>query len=632
MKHFIISTALLFAAICNLQAQAWGDFTLYSLQNSTTAQLMNNSQTVVKTWQFLAADKTGYSSHLIPGGSIVRAVSRTGNSFSGGPICGKIQKHDWAGNLTWDFVYSTTAYCTHHDIHPMPNGNVLVIAYEARTAAEATAKGATTGIVMWPDKIVEIQPTGLTTGTVVWEWKIWDHTCQNTDAAKPGYVTSIADNPQLLNINYKTAKDWIHMNGVDYNPILDQITFSSHNLNEWYVIDHSTTTAEAATHAGGLAGKGGDFLYRWGNPAAYSAAGTAILNVTHDAHWIPEGSPNAGRLVGFNNKGIATPTLTSVVDQVMPPRVGYNYTRATGAAFAPSTYDARHAASGYSSNMGSSQQLPNGNMLVCVATAGKVYEINSAGTQIWTKTLPSACPQSFKYDSCFVFNQPPAIPTITQSCAGLSLPAATTYQWYMNGDLIAGANAQTYTPTQSGAFVGRITDANGCVFRYSPTFRYAMTTAIVATATSTPTEVGGNTGTATATVSGGTAPYTYTWSNAQTTATATGLSAGNYCVTITDANCTTQTACAAVQAIVATQTQTESIVFGLSPNPNSGVLTIKTDIQNYNITLTDINGKTLATEPNAKTMDLTAFANGVYFVTLKTAAGAQKTQRITLQK
>jgi signal transduction histidine kinase len=67
--------------------------------------------------------------------------------------------------------------------------------------------------------------------------------------AKDNYQTSIVDHPELLNINYNTQKDWIHMNGVNYNPMLDQITFSSHNLSEIYVIDHSTTTAEAASHA-----------------------------------------------------------------------------------------------------------------------------------------------------------------------------------------------------------------------------------------------------------------------------------------------------------------------------------------------------------------------------------------------
>ena len=59
---------------------------------------------------------------------------------------------------------------------------------------------------------------------------------------------------------------------------------------------------------------------------------------------------------------------------------------------------------------------------------------------------------------------------------------------------------------------------------------------------------GGNNGTATANVGGGISPYTYTWntSPAQTTQTATGLTAGNYTVTVTDANSITTTATVAI--------------------------------------------------------------------------------------
>ncbi|HNB82697.1 MAG TPA: T9SS type A sorting domain-containing protein, partial [Chitinophagaceae bacterium] len=300
------------------------------------------------------------------------------------------------------------------------------------------------------------------------------------DNTKPNYVPAaqMVDHPESLNINYKQTKDWMHMNGVDYNPILDQVAFSSHNLNEWYIVDHSTTTAEAAGHTGGNSGKGGDILFRWGNPAAYGATGTAILNVTHDAHWIPEGVPNAGRLVGFNNKGVSA--SQSAIDQITTPVSGYTYTKTAGQPFAPATYDARHACNGYSSNMGNSQQLPNGNMLVCIATAGKIYEINSAGTQLWTKTISGgSLPQAFVYDSCYIFNTPPAIPTITATGTTLSSTAATTYQWYLNGVLISGANSQTYTPTATGVYVVRITDANGCVYQYSPGVKFTYTPASV---------------------------------------------------------------------------------------------------------------------------------------------------------
>jgi len=456
----------------NLFAQQFNGYTLYSTQNSTTATLMDTNQATFKTWTGLAA--TGYSSFLMPGGTLVRAAKggTTPTGVPGGPICGKVQKHNYAGTLVWDYIYAGADYISHHDICPMPNGNVLVIAYEKRTAAQVTAAGGNNAIEMWPDKIVEIEPTGLTTGNVVWEWKAWDHLMQSADASKPNYVAaaSMVDHPESLNINYKQAKDWMHMNGVDYNPILDQVAFSSHNLNEWYIIDHSTTTAEAASHSGGNSGKGGDILYRWGNPAAYGGTGTAILNVTHDSHWIPEGCPNAGRLVGFNNKGVSA--SASAVDQIITPVSGYTYTKTAGQPFGPTTYTSRHAVNGYSSNMGNSQQLPNGNSLVCVATSGKIYEINSAGTQLWSKTVSGSVAQSFKYDSCYIFNTPPAIPTITLSGSDLSSTAATTYQWYLNGVLIAGANSQTYSATASGVYVVRITDANGCVYQYSKGFKY----------------------------------------------------------------------------------------------------------------------------------------------------------------
>lgn len=475
---------LLLASICCLPlfvcAQQYNGWTLTSIMNSTTATLMDTNQVTVKTWSGLTGG-TGYSSYLLPGGTLVRSAGGVTkpSGVPGGPTHGRIQKIDYAGNLIWNYTLADANSIAHHDICPMPNGNVMAIVYERKTAAEVTAAGGQQSIQMWPDKIVEIEPTGATTGNIVWEWKSWDHLVQNVDASKANYQASIVDHPELLNINYKQVSDWQHMNGLDYNPILDQVAFSSHNHNEWYIIDHSTTTAEAASHSGGNSGKGGDILYRWGNPAAYSAAGTAILNVTHDAHWIPEGSPNAGRLVGFNNKGVTTPTNTSTVDQIVTPVNGYIYNYTPGQAMGPASYIERDTCSGYSSNMGNSQQLPNGNMLICVATQAKVYEINSTGTTLWSKTFAGgSVPQAFKYDSCYIFNPAPAIPTITGNATTLTSSNAVTYQWYLNGQAINGATSMTYNPTQSGIYVVRITDANGCVYRYSVGYKYVKPNSI----------------------------------------------------------------------------------------------------------------------------------------------------------
>ncbi len=475
-KLLLLVTFLIFTHLHSMQAQQWGNYTLYSTLNGTTTYLVDTNGTNLHTWSHTTANRTGYSSHLLPGGVLLRSVARTGNSFSGGPICGQVQKVDWNGNIIWDYVYSTTQYCTHHDIAPMPNGNVLLIAYERKTPAEVLAAGCTQSIEMWPDKIIEVEPVGLNGGNIVWEWHAWDHLVQNVDPAKANYHPSIVDHPELLNINYATQKDWLHMNGISFNPILNQIAWTSHNLSEVYIIDHSTTTAEAAGHTGGNSGKGGDILYRWGHPAAYGAIGAQILNVTHDAHWNPEGVPNPGYLCAYNNKGISS--NASCGDQVETPVNGYNYTITPGSAYLPASYTLRQPTGGYTSNMGSFQVLPNGNILIVQSIAGVIKEYSPSGTLLWSKTANSAVPKAFRYDSCYVFNAAPAVPVVTEANDTLYSSAASTYQWYFNGQIITGANDPFYVPSQPGIYIVRITDTNGCVYRYSPDFNYSISSGI----------------------------------------------------------------------------------------------------------------------------------------------------------
>jgi len=116
-----------------------------------------------------------------------------------------------------------------------------------------------------------------------WEWDLWDHLVQDYDESKDNYG-SVEENPQLMDVNFVVAnprggsrnnsdetprgqKDWTHVNAISYNPELDQIMLSYNTMSELNVIDHSTTAEEAKGHTGGRCGKGGDFIYRFGNPA-----------------------------------------------------------------------------------------------------------------------------------------------------------------------------------------------------------------------------------------------------------------------------------------------------------------------------------------------------------------------------
>ena len=63
----------------------------------------------------------------------------------------------------------------------------------------------------------------------------------------------------------------MHSNAVAFSAELDQVLLNVLEFSELWIIDHSTTSAEAAGHTGGKHGKGGDLIYRWGNPRAYRA-------------------------------------------------------------------------------------------------------------------------------------------------------------------------------------------------------------------------------------------------------------------------------------------------------------------------------------------------------------------------
>src|SRR5262249_23204710 len=130
-----------------------------------------------------------------------------------------------------------------------------------------------------------------------------------------GYVGSAAARSQRVN------PDWTHVNAVDYNAELDQIMLSTPEFNEIWIIDHGTTTAEAAGHTRGRRGKGGDLLYRWGNPATYRAGGPKdkTLFFQHNAHWIPKGLPGAGRMLVYNNGARRTGGNYSSVDELVLP-------------------------------------------------------------------------------------------------------------------------------------------------------------------------------------------------------------------------------------------------------------------------------------------------------------------------
>jgi len=394
MKKIILLFSLLL--IITVSAQDFNGYALYNKQNVNTAYLIDKNGNIAHTWNCNVS--CNYAVLLKENGNIVRGGKYSGNQLSGAAIGGMVQEIDPNGTVVWEYVYSNSDHCSHHDI-TLVGDNVLLTAWEVKSTSQLTQAGYDgANSEKWPTHFVEIAQNG-SSGQIVWEWHIWDHLVQDHDSSKDNYGV-VASHPELIDINMISAGggppggnsggDWFHVNGIDYNEELDQIAFSSRHASEIYIIDHSTNTTQAASHSGGNSGMGGDILYRWGNPSNYGMSGSQIIpDAVHDVRWITDdGRPNGGYLQIFNNKGVSS--SQSTVDGIETPldsANGNTYTRTSGQAFGPASYTTRYVCQYSATGQSATNRMSNGNIFVNASGgqggAGIMYEVDQSDNIIW---------------------------------------------------------------------------------------------------------------------------------------------------------------------------------------------------------------------------------------------------------
>ena len=412
MRNFALTLICLGLGFGNMNGQtvgiflndslAFNGYTLLAPNGSMTSWLIDNCGYVVHTWE--SEYTPGLSTYLMENGDLVR-TERIFNNFSAGGSGGRVERINWEGEVLWGYDYSSDIYHQHHDVEVLPNGNILIIAWEKHTEAEAIEAGRNPATLtpagIWSERVVEVKPIGTNEIEVVWEWHLWDHLIQDFDPTKDNYGV-VKDHPELMDINYTLGggipggnADWIHFNSVDYNPELDQIILSSRHMSEVWIIDHSTTSQEAAGHIGGLYGKGGDLLYRWGNPEAYQHddTGTKTLFGQHDAQWIPNDYENGGSILVFNNGGGRPGGSYSSADVFTPPSDGNgNYTYEAGQAYGPTeldwTFSTDPPGEMFSNTISGAQRLANGNTLICEGSSGHLREVTLDGELVWEYISP----------------------------------------------------------------------------------------------------------------------------------------------------------------------------------------------------------------------------------------------------
>ena len=350
------------------------NFILFAPLGGTTAYLISRDGDVVNEWGL--SGRPGNSVYLTEGGNLLATYTVSG-SFEGGGIGGGVELLTWDGVEVWSFELATDHAHLHHDVELLPNGNVLMISWEAKTQQEALAAGLSANQLpesgeVWSEMILEYNPD---LDQVVWEWHLWDH------ALPAGQQAS--QHPEKLDLAYasnRQSEDWWHLNAIDYNEELDQIVVSSRNVSEIWIIDHDLTTAQAA-------GPDGDLLYRYGNPEAYGGSGVQGLLHQHDAEFL-----DANTILVFDNGDPKLRPYSRVIELELPD---YENAASSSPQVLPATIVWQYPSEKdvacdvlFADHISGAQRLENGNTLICSGTEGRFFEVTPSGDIVWEYINP----------------------------------------------------------------------------------------------------------------------------------------------------------------------------------------------------------------------------------------------------
>ncbi|MEM7038562.1 MAG: aryl-sulfate sulfotransferase, partial [Bacteroidota bacterium] len=433
---------------------AFEGYTLFSPNPSKSTFLIDNCGRVVNRW--FTEHRPGFMAYLLPDGKLLKAGKwENATQFDDIPGSGGVLEiYDWESNLLWQYPVVDQAHGQHHDVHPLPNGNVLYIAWESFDSAAVADAGRPPINInhgkLWSEKIVEIRPIFPDSAEIVWEWRAWDHMIQDYDSSKANYGV-VADHPGRLDVNfygrYGLGVEWLHFNAVTCHEGLDLIMISSRQMDEIYIIDHSTTTQEAAGSTGGLRGKGGDFLWRWGNPWAYdhgNSTNQAFFG-QHHPNWIPAGSPDAGKIMIFNNGTNRPSGDWTSVEMLAPPMDSLgNFAYTPGQAFGPDSahtvYRDSVPTDWHAQWISGADRLPNGNTLICDGVRGTFFEVTPDREEVWRYVNPASWNGILSQGDTLPYTDPSSLPNKVFRC----IRYAPDYPAFVGRDLTPGPEVELH--------------------------------------------------------------------------------------------------------------------------------------------------------------------------------------------
>ncbi|GAA4268094.1 aryl-sulfate sulfotransferase [Hyunsoonleella aestuarii] len=338
-----------------------------------SSYLVNKKGEILKSWDFDIG--LGNDLELLPSGKLLGIFKASNLSFFFGGFGGIVRIINIDGSIDWEFNYYSDNLLAHHDVEMLPSGNILIMAWERILAEEAKAMGIDVTFDVFTESLIEVDPN---TNKIVWEWHTKDHIIQDTDSDLPNFGI-VKDNPQLINHNYNIREDGdlMHANGIDYDLNKDLIYLSVNFYSEVWVIDHSTTTIEASSHEGGNYNKGGDLIYRFGNPEAYNNTfGTRLFDNNHFPNFLESDEPGAGNILVFNNN---TAEGQSIVHEFKMPN---DFQLNPDSNNEPEEVWRFTDSALFNSRISGAVRLKNGNTLICEGDYG-FWEVTPEKEVVW---------------------------------------------------------------------------------------------------------------------------------------------------------------------------------------------------------------------------------------------------------
>lgn len=349
------------------------DYILAIKNGSTEAFIIDKAGNKLHNWVF--DSNLGNDLELLPDGKLIGMFKSENPEVAYGGYGGIAKILNPDGTTYWEFEHSTSNYISHHDIEMLSNGNVMFLVWERITAQEAQSQGADTAVDIFPEVLLEVNPN---TNEIVWEWHSWDHIIQDNYANLPNYGV-LSSNPQRININYNlnTNGDLMHANGIDLDEDRDVIFMSVNKYSEIWVIDHSTTTIEASTNTGGNYNKGGNLLYRFGNPETYNNSfGERRFYSNHFPNFLENNVPGAGNiLVYMNGNNIEQSTVYELdIPETFNLQANVDNEPTIVWSFTDEDF--------YFGKLSGAVRLQNGNTLICEGDYG-FWEVTQEGEVVW---------------------------------------------------------------------------------------------------------------------------------------------------------------------------------------------------------------------------------------------------------